>query len=461
MGPSHRHATAACDRRGSRRRISALFALLLTLSLTATAAPSQEREAAAVNVTIPIAAMPSGSVRLDPPGQRFGEEIGVCAHDDPDGECEVTYSVEPGAPLALKLTAVPGLTQSFVRWSAPECGTGPVCTIQLTAGVEPPQVWAVFSPAAFEVLIEGDGTVTGANGTIDCRSVEPAQPGPKCSDSATVGTPLTLTAVGAGGASVKWVFGCDPGENPNASTCVLLPENRFVGVSFDDAGPPSPPFNVSVSLRVVKSGSGSGSVTGAATDGIGGPINCGATCVAKPAVIYGSRVRLTAVEADGSHFVRWTGAPCSTQKTCVLNAGPITTVGAVFDENARPAPPSPPPTTTGTTTAPGTTTTGPSTPPRARPKLRARLLGVSWRRVDGRRRLLARVEMSKLVNARLRVLRGTRILGQRTVELRPGRATPWVALARSTRAGPGVLQIRFSDRDGQVVTVRRQVVVGL
>ena len=460
MGPhGHRHATAACDRQGRRRRFGALLALLLTLLLTGGAF---SRGTAPVDVTISVAAMPDGAVQLDPPGEASGDQaFALCRYDYPDGECDVTYAVEEGKPLSLKLTAVPGASQTFLRWSALECGSGPVCTIDLTAGVQPPEVWAVFSPATFTVLIAGAGTVTGANGTIDCTLEQDGfDPGPDCTESSfAAGTPLTLTAEGAGGAEATWVLGCDPGDEPG-STCAFVPENRYIGVRFGSASGPAPPFDVKVSLRVVKSGDGSGTVSG-------GPIECGATCVATPALRFGERVKLTADAAAGSRFIRWVGVPCTTQSTCVLNAGPVTAVGAVFAANPpapqpqpqpQPQPPPQPP-----PTAPPTTTTAPPTTTEAPrpPRLLARLLGTSSRRVGGRYRVHAQVELSKLATARLRVLRGGRLLGQRTVAAAPGRRTLWVALARTTRAGPGLLQLRLTDRDGQVVTLSRRVVVGL
>ena len=411
--------------------------------------------------------MPSGAVQLDPPGRAFGQEdnFDLCEYTYTLGECDVRYAVEEGKPRTLKLTALPGPSQTFERWSWPGCATGPVCTIQLTAGDEPTEIWAVFTPARFSVLTAGLGTVTGASGTINCTvSTGPdPDPGSDCGESSfAAGTPLTLTAQGAGGRKVTWVFGCDPGENPNASTCTFFPENRYIGVRFGDTSGPAPPFDVKVSLRVIKSGSGSGSVTGGAAEAGGGTIECGSTCRATPGLNFGVRVKLTADAAPGSHFVRWTGAPCTTQSTCVLNAGPITSLGAVFDANAPPTPPpSPPPATTappGTTATTTTTTT--TAPPPPTTTLRARLRGVSWRRVGGRYRVLAQVEVTKLATARLRVVRGTRQLGQRTVTMGRGRATLWVALARSAHAGPGTLQIRFGDRDGQVVTLSRRVVVG-
>ena len=457
----YRNATAACDRPGFRSRVLAVLALLVILALTATAASRPARaETAPVEVTLRVAAMPSGSVLLDPAGEIEGGVETRCPHDYHNGECEVVYSVEaappPGTPpFSVKLTADPGPDQDFHQWSTPECGTEPTCTIELSPGVKPPQVWALFTPATFKVLVEGQGRVTDAEDAIDCIGGSPDQV--NCSATFPAGTAVTLTAIAAvPGELVTWVFGCDPGDDEHAETCVARPENRYVGVTFGDTQV-APPFDVSVGLRVAKTGSGSGIVSG-------GPIDCGSKCIADPALPFGMRVKLTADASAGSHFVRWVGAPCSTEKTCTLNAGPVTTVRAVFDADATPAPtppapPAPPAPQPRPPPPPPPTQEPPPTTPKTL-KLAGRVLSVASRRVDGRLRVFARLEVTKLVNARLRVTRGTRLLGQRVVLIRRARSTGWVALAPSTRPGSCLLLIRLTDREGNVVTLRRRIVLG-
>ena len=63
------------------------------------------------------------------------------------------------------------------------------------------------------------------------------RPPRNCAESTVeAGTPLTLTATPAvPGTLVTWVYGCDPGDNENAATCLARPENRYIGVRFGDA----------------------------------------------------------------------------------------------------------------------------------------------------------------------------------------------------------------------------------
>ena len=102
----------------------------------------------------------------------------------------------------------------------------------------------------------------------------------------------------------------------------------------------------------------------------------------------------------------------------------------------------------------------PSPEPAKPLKLEARLLSVTSRRAAGNYRVFAQIEINKLVNARLRVTRGARILGERLVLLRRARTTAWVALAKSTRPGSSLLLVQLRDRDGQIVTLRRRLDVG-
>ena len=405
-------------------------------------------DASLAEVTLRVAAMPDGAVNLSPAGTDpfDGSPFGRCQHDYPDGECPVNYS----APVDVKLTAEPGAGQTFYRWSTPECGNGPTCSLSLADGVEPPQVWAVFDPARLTVLIAGDGTVTGANGGIACDS---SQAEPDCGESLRAGSSVTLTASPTTpGAAVTWVFGCDPGDNPNVPTCVAHPENRYVGVSFGNTPGPGPPFDVDVKFRVKTVGSGR--VTG-------GPIDCGSTCTTT--VDFGARMKLSATADASSRFDHWEGAPCSTEEICTLNAGPVTAVRAVFVAKPSVAPspapaPALPPTTT--TSAPTTSTPTPSRPSATPTRLSVRFLSATSGRVKGRYRVFASVDVSKHAEARLTVLRGKRLLGSRLVQVRKGRTVTWVALKSSTRAGTCLAQVRVRDDSGQLVTVQRRIVLG-
>lgn len=83
-------------------------------------------------------------------------------------------------------------------------------------------------------------------------------------------------------------------------------------------------------LDVLKSGTGSGTVTGT-------NINCGSTCSA--IFSEGTNVTLTASSSAGSVFVGWSGAGCSGTGQCIVTMDDDKTVTATFDT----APPPPPP----------------------------------------------------------------------------------------------------------------------
>jgi len=74
-------------------------------------------------------------------------------------------------------------------------------------------------------------------------------------------------------------------------------------------------------LRVQKSGSGAGTITGSG-------INCGSTCTASYA--SGSTVALSAAPSSGSIFLSWSGCATASGNTCTITMSQATTVTAVF-----------------------------------------------------------------------------------------------------------------------------------
>ncbi|HYD40014.1 MAG TPA: hypothetical protein VEB43_04235, partial [Anaeromyxobacter sp.] len=138
---------------------------------------------------------------------------------------------------------------------------------------------------------QGLGAVSG--GAISC--------GAACSASLESGTVVTLTASPeVGSAFAGWSGAC---AGTGACT-VTMTAARTVTATFN------PIIAENYTLTVVKTGSGSGTVTGAG-------ISCGATCTASyPA---GASVTLTATPAAGSALVRWTcasGVVMDANKTC-------------------------------------------------------------------------------------------------------------------------------------------------
>ena len=93
-------------------------------------------------------------------------------------------------------------------------------------------------------------------------------------------------------------------------------------------------------LQVLKSGTGSGTVTSSPTG-----INCGTTC--SRSFSTGTTVTLTATPASGSVFGGWSGGGCSGTGPCTTQLNANTTVTATFNPST---PPPPPPTGTFTLT---------------------------------------------------------------------------------------------------------------
>jgi hypothetical protein len=173
-------------------------------------------------------------------------------------------------------------------------------------GGSTPTTTAPPGPTAFDLVISkagaGTGTVTSADGRIDC--------GPTCSARYSAGSPVVLTAsAAAGSVFVQW--------SGDASSCGVSPQctltidaSKAVSVSFDVA---------SASLKklfVSKQHEGGGDGTVTSNDG---KINCGVGCnTAASNYTIGARVTLNATPAAGSTFRGFTGACGTAVQTCVV-----------------------------------------------------------------------------------------------------------------------------------------------
>jgi hypothetical protein len=164
------------------------------------------------------------------------------------------------------------------------------------------------------ISVSGPGRVTGSGdgGSFDC-------PASSCAAMIRERTLLTLTATPDGDATFSgWGGSCE--QYGTQSTCTLqISGPKDVTAGFGVPAPPPSEFN----LTVVKTGTGSGFVGGAAG------IDCGPTCFAP--VAANSKVTLLAVADDGSTFAGWSGAGCSGTGQCTVTVGSDTSVQARFD----------------------------------------------------------------------------------------------------------------------------------
>lgn len=452
--PDHSAAAAPARRASLPARLVVSLVLVAAFSfLGGAGAPPASQASTLAEVNVSFAPMPFGSVTLTKADGTTTE----CLWNR-GGDCNSAVTVGEDVTLTAALDPDPGsdpllagLNQRFYGWSTPACGTDPTCTLKQVS--EDVQAFALFTPALFEVRVGGAGVVESEGSAIQlkCEVDQTKQDG--CRRTLDAGTSFTLRASPTNpDDAVEWVFGCDPGNDPHASTCLTRSENRVVGVRFGAADAPDLPFNVTVKFRVTKGGSGAGSVSGESID-------CGSVCTSTKD--FGKRLQLTATPASGSRFDRWIGAPCSDAPTCTLNAGPVTAVRALFEPlPAPPAPPAPPTPPTPPAPPAPSPAPDPSPPTPGTLKLALQVVDVSAHRVGGRYRVVARLKVNKRVNARLTVARGSRVVGQRLVPLGAGRTKTSVGLAKGTRPGRAWLVLRVRDADGQIVTKTRRIQLG-
>jgi hypothetical protein len=151
----------------------------------------------------------------------------------------------------------------------------------------------------------GNGTVTGANGKINC--------GGTCTTIVAANSSVTLTANPGGGLFSGWGGACN-GADLNCSLVV----NDAINVTATF----TPIYTLSIGR------SGSGTVTGTPAGLQNTQINCGSNCSAKFA--QGTNVTLNATPAPGVNFVNWTGACSGTAPTCSVVIASDTKVQANF-----------------------------------------------------------------------------------------------------------------------------------
>lgn len=150
----------------------------------------------------------------------------------------------------------------------------------------------------------GTGTISGANGEINC--------GATCSAWLTVGSSVSLLATpDVGSLFSGWSLAACSGIN------------TICNVTMDGSKNVTATFTLQqLALSVTRNGTGSGTV-------IGNGINCGNLCTAT--LDYGSAVTLTATPAVGSQLANWSGCASSTATTCTTTMDTIRNITATFN----------------------------------------------------------------------------------------------------------------------------------
>jgi hypothetical protein len=187
----------------------------------------------------------------------------------------------------------------------------------------------------------------------------------------------------------------------------VITDTAEVVIQFGD--PTTSVFPVfSISFDVAFAGTGSGTVTA-------GSARCTSACSTSAA--YGYPLRLDALADSDSRFDHWVGA-CGTGSTCTVDAGPTTSIQAVFTK--KPAP------------------------------LHATLLSTALEQTTRGRRLRLKLALTRAATLSIhaRALATGRLIAQHTYELPGGVDTVRLPLTSRPRTGRARISCTFTAPDG-------------
>lgn len=442
-----RAATSTATPRWARFLIGALAICALGVAPGVAGATRSAPGADAATAKLGVVPNGEGTVALDP--TPAGKEACVGTPDElqywgsPDELQYCEYDYDRGQEVTM--TAVSNVAgTTFVGWSDARCpGTGP-CTLRMDTDWQ--SVTALFSEQRVKVAFGGPGmgTVTTQDGRVCPPGPEGQRPWFFDCGRFPLMSQVTLRANPSGSPpSIPTWEGslCDPpAPKKGEELCTLTVYGvRWGSVSFDDdpGGDFSP--TVSVHFRVLKQGSGSGTVRSESID-------CGRRCAVEK--FFGDRETLVADAAPGSTFEGWRRG-CSSAPRCSLAVGPVTTVVAIFDESATDKSGG----SSGTEPAPGAY----RRPSRTSAPFVARLKRIAVTGRGRHRSVLMRVQVNAPARVRAVLWRGRHRVAGRLWRVNAG--TPLLRLRVPTGARPGRYQLRLTLRDasGHVTHVGRRV----
>jgi Divergent InlB B-repeat domain len=426
-----RAASPTADPRRLRRSLLCAAALCALAAAPATAG-------AEPTATLDVVPDGNGTVTISPgaggPATCVGspDELGACTHSGAPGEAvTLTAAPNPEPPEVQPPT-------EFVGWSDPRCpGTGP-CTLPMDA--EPQTVTALFSPQRVTVTYLNVGTVTTPRGPCEpkfenFRDYFDCGRFPIMSD-----VPLEAHPVGPKG-SATWVpsLCLAPAPHEGDLLCTVSVLGPTVGsVVFDDVPGGDRNPTISVSFRVFKQGSGSGTVRSASLD-------CGRRCAIEGH--FGDRETMVANAEPGSRFAGWRGM-CSGAPQCSIAVGPVTSAVAVFDR-ADPA-----------KDHPGVSRRVPDArgaPAPAGAAFVARLWRVAVSGHGRHRRVLMRLQLNASATVTATLRRGRHRVARGHWRVRRGTPLVRLRVPAGVRAGRYRLAVSLRDAAGRTTDADRRV----
>jgi hypothetical protein len=218
--------------------------------------------------------------------------------------CGNTCTYQFVANTNITLTATPDSSSAFSGWSDDANGTNTTTTVIMSGDKN---VTATFAPLYTLTITKsgaGTGIVTSNPSGVNC--------GATCSYRFAFDTSVTLTATANSGS----VFGGWSGDVTGSDTAITFTMSANKNVTAT--------FNTAYTLTVIKSGTGTGTVTSSPSG-----INCGSTCSYQFAT--NTSVTLTAVADSSSLFGGWTGDVTGTDATVTVTMSSNKSVTATFN----------------------------------------------------------------------------------------------------------------------------------
>ena len=246
-----------------------------------------------VTLNLSTAGTGTGSVTSNPAGINCG------------ADCTESYARN----TTVTLTATPALHSSFTVWKGCTTMSGNTCTVSMTAAKTVTATFVADTKYALKTVKggTGTGTITSDLAGISCPL--------DCTESYWKNEVVTLTATPSANSMFSGWSGSCTGTQ---STCeVTMTAAKSVTATFI----PYP------ALTVIKSGTGTGAITGN-DDGI----NCGNVEVPDCSEVYTTpdTVVLTATPALHSSFTVWKGCTTMSGNTCTVSMTAAKTVTATF-----------------------------------------------------------------------------------------------------------------------------------
>ena len=238
----------------------------------------------AAHLAIPAGAPATRMLKLLNRGDGTGTVASSPAGIDCGSTCSATFAMD----TPVTLTAVPSTGSAFASWSGGCSGTSPTCVVSMSSDVTVTAAFNLVHTKEFKLAVSrkkaggGDGTITSADGMIECGST--------CSELYSEGALVTLTASALGDSTFTGWSGACTGKSP-------------CGVTMDRAQRVTATFVGPQKLTVRKQNASNG--TGTVESNPEG-INCGTSCPSAFAFFpLSEKVTLTATPAPDSVFYGW------------------------------------------------------------------------------------------------------------------------------------------------------------